>query len=205
MPSSTQRLPVFSLWEICRPGQERSHETLPFEDAGPMEMLERGEASYVGHVASFSAPDLDAARWISDVLVSSVAGVPADTARGLREAIGSMLLHTGDDPEKMPLSRYITAVQPMSTYAELARQARERYEPGTGPWTKGDDLDQVDLVHLEEAARSVSIYSDMRGLLAGCVERLLVELRVARGWPTPPKIEPNFTYEKKDEDDVDRG
>jgi hypothetical protein len=78
-----------------------------------------------------------------------------------------------------------------STYELLARQGDERYEPGKGPWAKDEELDQVDLVRLEELAARYGILSDERGLLSGCVERLVEEVRRARGWPTPPHGEEN--------------
>jgi hypothetical protein len=71
----------------------------------------------------------------------------------------------------------------MSTHDTLAEQGRQRYEPGKGPWSKEADLDQVDLVHFEQLAASYEIFSDLRGLLSGCVARLVREVRQARGWP----------------------
>lgn len=71
------------------------------------------------------------------------------------------------------------------TYEALGQEARRRYKPGVGAWSKEADLDQVDLVQLETIAARNSMYSDMKGALAGCVDRLVEEVRRAKGWPTP--------------------
>jgi hypothetical protein len=103
------------------------------------------------------------------------------------------------DPLK-GVTEYAVKARPMSMFDELAREAEKRYEPGVGPWGKTEDLDQVDLVHLERCVEPMGIYSDMRGLMSGMVDRLVEEVRRARGWPTPPRVEPNFCYvESEDE------
>lgn len=71
------------------------------------------------------------------------------------------------------------------TRSDLEAEADRRYEPGKGPWSKLEDLDQVDLAHFERLARGLSFHSDMRGLLAGCLERLVHEVRRANGWTEP--------------------
>lgn len=78
----------------------------------------------------------------------------------------------------------------MSTRSEILQEAKARYEPGTGPWSKQGPLDQVDLVLLEEMADGYRLCSDSRGLLAGCVQRLVEETRRARGWQAPPETLP---------------
>jgi hypothetical protein len=80
------------------------------------------------------------------------------------------------------------------TYDELLREARERYEPGKGPWSKEDDLDQVDLVKFEEMSLQYAMLSDERGLLSGCVRRLVDEVRRARNYPTTPV----YVYKESD-------
>lgn len=77
--------------------------------------------------------------------------------------------------------------------AQLAQEALARYEPGTGPWSKEGPLDQVDLVFLEEMTHLYSHFSDPRGLLSGCVNRLVDEVRHARGWEPPPDVAPGST------------
>ena len=74
-----------------------------------------------------------------------------------------------------------------STYKRLTQQASERYSAGTGPWSKTEDLDQVDLITFENLASGYAFHSDGRGLLSGSIERLIEEVRRARGWTTPPE------------------
>lgn len=74
----------------------------------------------------------------------------------------------------------------MAMWKELLAEAKERYEPGKGPWSKKEPLDQVDLVFLEHLTHQYAIYSDPKGLLSGCLRRTIEEVRAARGWPTPP-------------------
>ena len=78
----------------------------------------------------------------------------------------------------------------MISRTELEKLARRRWEPGKGPWSKVEDLDQVDLVHLERIAGAYAVDSSDKGLLASCLKRLCEEVRAAREWPTP-KDEPH--------------
>ena len=88
---------------------------------------------------------------------------------------------------KVPnLTEYASKAMPMSTHEELLKESRQRYEPGTGPWSKDDMLDQIDLVHLEALIEPVP---------GRIIKRLVKEVRDARSWPTPLHIEPNVTYE----------
>jgi len=93
------------------------------------------------------------------------------------------------------LTEYASKGRPMDRYGMLLEEAKERYKPGTGPWSKEPGkMDQVDLVYLENMAEAYKVDSSPKGLLAGCIEVLVAEVRKARGWPTPPRIEPSFTY-----------
>lgn len=74
---------------------------------------------------------------------------------------------------------------------DLRKEARKRYPPGRGPYSKESDLDQVDLAWLENLASHYAIYSDPKGMLSGCVTRLTEEVRRARGWPQPKRDEWN--------------
>jgi len=74
----------------------------------------------------------------------------------------------------------------MSLRQNLLREAQARWTAGKGPWSKDPgELDQVDLVYLEDLADSLVFYSDERGLLSGCIQTLVDEVRNARGWPKP--------------------
>lgn len=97
------------------------------------------------------------------------------------------------------LTEYASKAQPMSTMDNLREQADERWEPGTGPWSKKDDLDQVDLVKFQMVAEGYELHSDPRGMMAGCIERLVEEVRRVRSWPTPPDVGTSYEYvEPKD-------
>lgn len=95
----------------------------------------------------------------------------------------------------MSLTEYASKARPMSTYECLLEESKKRYEPGTGPWSKKPgDLDQIDLIYLEDLAEGYKVLSCERGLMSGCIESLVAEVRQARDWPTPPRIEPAFEY-----------
>lgn len=96
----------------------------------------------------------------------------------------------------MRLAEYAVKARPMQGRGELLKEAKERWEPGTGPWSKEPgELDQVDLVFLEDFAEGFQVMSCERGLMSGCITLLVAEVRNARGWPTPVTLpEPNFEY-----------
>ena len=97
----------------------------------------------------------------------------------------------------LPLAEYATRAYPMSLRSALVEEAKRRYEPGTGPWSKEvGELDQVDLVFFEEMVKPYMIYSDPKGLMSGVIELLVREIRQARGWPTPPDDHPYRTFEE---------
>ena len=126
---------------------------------------------------------------------------PADeTQKRLCEGFERLVERLGP-PDDGKWTEYASKGRPMSTYGDLVAEARERYEPGKGPWSKEEVLDQVDLVYLEDFADHYRFHSDDRGLLSGCLRRLVEELRTARSWPTPPKIEPDFKYVEGEEDE----
>lgn len=77
----------------------------------------------------------------------------------------------------------------MISRKDLEALATKRWEPGKGPWSKIEDLDQVDLVHLERFADAYQFDSSDKGLLSGCLKRLCEEVRAAREWPTPVEEE----------------
>jgi hypothetical protein len=87
---------------------------------------------------------------------------------------------------------------PMSSFGELFKEGEKRYTgAGVGPWQKTEKLDQIDLVFCDNMAEFLTTAKDLSPdlvTLGQCVERLVREIRADRGWPTPPKIEPNFTY-----------
>lgn len=62
----------------------------------------------------------------------------------------------------------------------LLKKAQQRYTPGTGPWTKEENLDEVDLAYIEHIADCYSIYSDEKGMMSGIIQRLLEEIKRAK-------------------------
>lgn len=74
---------------------------------------------------------------------------------------------------------------------DLREEAHKRYPPGKGPYSKEEDLDQVDLAWLENFSEHYGMYSDERGLMSGAILRLTEEVRRAREWPQPRRDEWN--------------
>jgi hypothetical protein len=128
---------------------------------------------------------------------SESSGEAADSSTAFPPGSGVRL---GVTPMPVPgLADWVVKARPMSTYDELLREAREqRYRPGTGPWSKEEDLDQVDLVDFEEMIKNYRVLSDTRGLLSCCVRRLVEEVRRAKKYPTPPEITPVYEYKKSE-------
>jgi hypothetical protein len=93
---------------------------------------------------------------------------------------------------------YATQAMPMSTFGDLLKEGETRYTgAGNGPWQKTEKLDQIDLVFCDNMAEFLTNSSGLSPdstTLGHCVARLVKELRAERGWPTPPKVEPNFKY-----------
>jgi len=115
---------------------------------------------------------------------------------------GADVLH--EAMKKQPnLTEYASMARPMSTHMELLKEAEERYTGGgVGPWQKGEMLDQIDLVFCDNMAEFLASANNLNPdyrVLGQCVERLVKEIRDARSWPTPPKIEPNFKYVKAED------
>jgi len=82
---------------------------------------------------------------------------------------------------------FATQAMPMSSFGDLLEKGRKRYINGDGSWEKTEKLDQIDLVYMEAMEEPAP---------SRVIARLVQELRTERGWPTPCKVEPNFTYTK---------
>ncbi len=82
-------------------------------------------------------------------------------------------------------AEYVSKPRPTISYDNLVIESRKRYEPGTGPWSRETRLDQVDLVYLQSMAVRYLHRSDELGIMSGCIERLVDEVRAVRSWPTP--------------------
>lgn len=85
--------------------------------------------------------------------------------------------------------QFAVNAMPMSTFGDLLEKGRQRYLNGNGSWEKKEPLDQIDLVYMEAMEEPVP---------SRVIARLVQELRTERSWPTPPKVEPNFTYVDKE-------
>ena len=115
---------------------------------------------------------------------------------------GAQVLH--EAMKKQPnLTEYASKAMPMSTHEQLLKEAEERYTGGgVGPWQEPEMLDQIDLVFCDNMAQFIANQTGLAPdlvTLGQCVGRLVKEVRAARSWPTPLKIEPNFKYEHVDE------
>ena len=85
--------------------------------------------------------------------------------------------------------QFAVNAMPMSTLGDLLEKGRQRYLNSNGSWEKKEPLDQIDLVYMEAMEEPVP---------SRVIARLVQELRAERSWPTPPKVEPNFTYVDKE-------
>jgi hypothetical protein len=82
---------------------------------------------------------------------------------------------------------WVADASPLSTYEKLVERAWMRYGTHSAPWEKEEDLDQADLVYFEEISASFRDAEGTRGAFAACIERLIEEVRRARGYPAPPR------------------
>ena len=129
----------------------------------------------------------------------------ADQTREWAEILGLDLDTLRDSAFRLPsvwetpglITGFASKGRPMSTRQDLMKEVDERYKAGEGPWTKDETLDQVDFVYFERMAELLEENPDWDPLqiVPQSLRRLVKELRNARSWPTPPDINPNFTYE----------